>query len=95
MIITDIVSQHAEEAAFSWLLWSNAIRQPHYNKRRFTNGTRYLCGQPIAVESLNQVLRTGKQRWCRAAAIELAMRQPGQPLFNCSAPGFQQQKLLN
>lgn len=30
MIITEIVSQHAEEAAFLWLLRSNAIRQPHY-----------------------------------------------------------------
>jgi len=29
-IILDIVSQHAEEAAFLWLLRSNAIYQPHY-----------------------------------------------------------------
>ena len=29
-VITKIVSQHAEEAAFLWLLRSNAIRQPHY-----------------------------------------------------------------
>ncbi|GAB1723842.1 MAG: TIGR02270 family protein [Nitrospira sp. CR1.1] len=61
---------------------------------QFTNGTRYLCGQPMTVESLNQVLRTGKQRQRTAAAIELAMRQPGQPLFNTSAPGFRQQALL-
>ena len=30
MILTEIVSQHAEEAAFLWLLRSNATRQPHY-----------------------------------------------------------------
>jgi hypothetical protein len=30
MIIAEIVSQHAEEAAFLWLLRSNAICQPHY-----------------------------------------------------------------
>lgn len=30
MIIADIVSQHVEEAAFLWLLRSNATRQPHY-----------------------------------------------------------------
>lgn len=30
MIIAEIVSQHVEEAAFLWLLRSNAIRQPHY-----------------------------------------------------------------
>ena len=29
-VISSIVSQHAEEAAFLWLLRSNAIRQPHY-----------------------------------------------------------------
>lgn len=61
---------------------------------QFTNGTRYLCGQPMTIESLNQVLRTGRQRQRRAAAIELAMRQPGTPLFNTSAPGFRQQQLL-
>jgi uncharacterized protein (TIGR02270 family) len=57
----------------------------------YTNGTRYLCGKPMISESLTDVLRTGKQRQRRAAAIELAMRQPGTPLFNTSAPGFRQQ----
>ncbi len=61
----------------------------------FTSGTRYLCGQAMTIESLTQVLRTGKQRQRRAAAIELAIRQPGTPLFNTSAPGFRQQTLLN
>lgn len=60
----------------------------------FTNGTRYLLGKPMAIASLNDVLRIGKQRQRRAAAIELAMRQPGTPLFNTSAPGFRQQALL-
>ena len=30
MVIAEIVSQHAEEAAFLWLLRSNATRAPHY-----------------------------------------------------------------
>lgn len=30
MILTEIVSQHVEEAAFLWLLRSNDTRQPHY-----------------------------------------------------------------
>lgn len=64
------------------------------HRLQFTNGTRYLCGQPMTIESLNQVLRTGRQRQRTAAAIELAMRQPGTPLFNTSAPGFRQQQLL-
>ncbi len=65
------------------------------HRLEFKNGTRYLCGQPMTIESLTQVLRTGKQRQRRAAAIELAIRQPGTPLFNTSAPGFRQQTLLN
>ena len=56
----------------------------------FRNGTRYLCGKPMAVDSLKDVLKVGRQRQRRAAAIELAMRQPGTPLFNYSAPGFRQ-----
>jgi len=60
----------------------------------FTNGTRHLLGKPMSIDWLQQVLRIGKQRQRRAAAIELAMRQPGQPLFNTSAPGFRQQALL-
>ena len=31
MIIEDIVSQHAEEAAFLWLLRDNAVHAPHYS----------------------------------------------------------------
>jgi uncharacterized protein (TIGR02270 family) len=64
------------------------------NKGRFTDSTRYLCGQPMTIDSLNQVLRTGKQRQRIAAAIERAMRQPGTVLFNTSALGFRQQALL-
>lgn len=60
----------------------------------FTSGTRYLLGKPMAIDSLKEVLKNGKQRRRRAASIELAMRQSGQPLFNCSAPGFRQQTLL-
>lgn len=34
-VITEIVSQHAEEAAFLWLLRSKAIPQPHYALKDF------------------------------------------------------------
>jgi hypothetical protein len=30
MVIAEVVSQHAEEAAFLWLLRANATRAPHY-----------------------------------------------------------------
>lgn len=64
------------------------------HRLQFTNGTRYLLGKPMTVDSLNEVLRTGKQRQRIAASIELTMREPGRPLFNTSAPGFRQQALL-
>lgn len=64
------------------------------HRLEITNGTRYLLGKPMAIDSLKEALRNGKQRQRRAASIELAMRQPGTPLFNTSAPGFRQQALL-
>jgi len=48
----------------------------------------------MTIDSLKRVLKNGKQRQRRAEAIELSMRQPGQPLLNTSAPGFRQQQLL-
>jgi uncharacterized protein (TIGR02270 family) len=64
------------------------------NKSRFQNGSRYLLGKPMSIEWLRQVLRIGRQRQRAAAALELAIRQPGQPLFEVRAPGFRQQAVL-
>ncbi|MDH4079541.1 MAG: TIGR02270 family protein [Nitrospira sp.] len=64
------------------------------HRMELMNGTRYLLGKPMTIDSLTEAVKNGKQRQRRAAAIELAMRQPGIALFNCSAPGFRQQKLL-
>lgn len=64
------------------------------NQIQFQNDTRYLLGKPITVEWLQQVLRIGRQRQRAAAALELAIRQPGQPLFNVVAPGFRQAAML-
>jgi uncharacterized protein (TIGR02270 family) len=64
------------------------------NKNNFQNGTRYLCGKPISEQQCQHVLRYGYQRQRAAAAIELAIMNPGQPLFEVRAPGFRQQKLL-
>jgi uncharacterized protein (TIGR02270 family) len=64
------------------------------NRGRFQNGTRYLLGKPMSIEWLQQVLRVGRQRQRAAAALELAIRQPGQALFEVRAPGFRQQAVL-
>ena len=60
------------------------------NRKGFTGGTRYLCGKPIASDTLREVLRNGYQRQRAAAALELAIREPGKPLFEVRAPGFRQ-----
>ena len=64
------------------------------NRGQFQSGTRYLMGKPMTPDWLNTVLRDGRQRQRAAAALEIAIRNPGQPLFNVAAPGFRQQQLL-
>jgi uncharacterized protein (TIGR02270 family) len=64
------------------------------NQKRFTPGTRYLLGRPITPDSLQHALVAGYQRQRAAAALELALLQPGRPLFEVRAPGFRQQQLL-
>lgn len=64
------------------------------NKERFQPGTRYLIGRPITTEHCRQVLATGYQRQRVAAALELALLEPGKPLFETRARGARQQKLL-
>jgi uncharacterized protein (TIGR02270 family) len=60
----------------------------------FAAGARHLLGKPMTDEWLRQVLRTGRQCQRAAAALELAMLNPGQPLFEVRAPGFRQNGLL-
>jgi uncharacterized protein (TIGR02270 family) len=63
MIIADIVSHHAEEAAFLWLLRSNATRAPHY-------GLKDLAKLDERVEAHLDGLRVaGEPGWelCKAA----------------------------
>jgi uncharacterized protein (TIGR02270 family) len=60
----------------------------------FPADTRYLLGSPVTVDGLRHTLRAGPQRQRAAAAVELALRQPGSPLFEVRAPGFRQQALL-
>jgi uncharacterized protein (TIGR02270 family) len=64
------------------------------NKGAFRSGTRYLLGQPISRQNLQQSLRKGFQRQRAAAALELAILQPGRPIFEVRAPGFRQKQIL-
>lgn len=60
----------------------------------FARGTRYLLGQPITPDSIRQALKTGFQRQRAAAALELAILNPGRPLFEVRAPAWRQQAML-
>lgn len=64
------------------------------NQSRFNEGTSYLLGKPRTPETLREVLRAGRQRQRAAAALELALAKPTEPLFNVHAPGFRQQAQL-
>ncbi len=64
------------------------------NQGSFRPGVRHLLGRPITPDSLTEALRTGKQRQRAAAALELAMLEPGRPLFEVRAPGFRQKRML-
>jgi len=64
------------------------------NQHNFQVGIRHLVGQPITEAHCQFILKTGFQRQRRAAALELALLQSNEPLFNTSAEGAFQQKLL-
>ena len=52
---------------------------------QFLSGERYLLGRRMTMDALQGVLRYGKQRQRAAAALELVLRQPGEPLFEIRA----------
>jgi uncharacterized protein (TIGR02270 family) len=61
----------------------------------YPRGTRHLLGRPMSSDWLAEVLRRGGQPARAAAAIELAVRAPGRPLFEVRAPGHWQRKELS
>jgi uncharacterized protein (TIGR02270 family) len=64
------------------------------HRDRFEPGRRYLCGVPIEPDGLRQVLLRGKQRQRAAAALELGLHQPKEPLFEVRARGSLQERRL-
>ena len=61
---------------------------------RFAPGRRYLGGMPIREEALRLLLREGMQRQRSAAAVELVLLRPGQPLFEVRARADWQHLML-
>lgn len=63
-------------------------------QHQFQQGSRYLLGAPISEAQCRQVLREGFQRQRNAAALELALMNPNETMFETRAPGWRQQGLL-
>jgi uncharacterized protein (TIGR02270 family) len=64
------------------------------NRDGFEPGRRYLGGLSIEPENLKKVLVRGKQRQRVAAALELALLEPGEPLFEVRSRGCLQERRL-
>jgi 3-oxoacyl-[acyl-carrier-protein] synthase I len=56
------------------------------NKGKYPGGKRLLLGRPITKEHAASVLKTGLQRQRAAAALELAILEPGKPLYDVCSP---------
>ncbi|MEF3073952.1 TIGR02270 family protein [Methylobacter sp. Wu1] len=63
-------------------------------QHRFQAGSRYLLGAPISESQCRKVLQEGFQHQRTAAALELALMRPDEPLFEVRAPGWRQQRLF-
>jgi uncharacterized protein (TIGR02270 family) len=64
------------------------------HQHEFQPGVRYLRGKPIEPASLIDALKNGYQRQRAAAALELALLRPSDPMFEVRAPGRRQMELL-
>ncbi|MBJ6726998.1 TIGR02270 family protein [Geomesophilobacter sediminis] len=65
------------------------------NRKNFRPGVRHRLGQPLSKLHLQQVLKNGNQSARTAAALDLALMNPGQPLFDVEAPAGRQVALLS
>ena len=92
-------STYDDDAAFfgpdSDLSWPQptAIRK-WWAKRApgYVVGVRYLVGKPMTEQSLLEALAKGRQNQRAAAALELALRNPSQILFETRQPAKRQRK---
>jgi uncharacterized protein (TIGR02270 family) len=64
------------------------------NHASFAAKTRYLCGQPVTLQSAYQTLLTGTQRQRAAAALEISILEPGAMLFEVRGRAVRQLEQL-
>jgi uncharacterized protein (TIGR02270 family) len=79
------------------LPWPSPTRVERWwqeNRPSFVSATRYLAGKVITEQSARSVLVHGTQRQREAAALELALLNPSEVLFEVRARGSRQQAML-
>jgi hypothetical protein len=64
------------------------------HQHNFKSDIRYLFGKPCSQSQCHWLLKQGTQRLRYAAALNLALMQPDQALFEVSAVGKKQQQAL-
>jgi uncharacterized protein (TIGR02270 family) len=79
---------------FAWPDAAKVSRWWESKRVGFAPGVRYLCGKPVSNEHCEAVLKEGLQPQRLAAAVELAILRPDEPLFETRAPAFRQLEIL-
>jgi uncharacterized protein (TIGR02270 family) len=82
------------ESNLAWPSTPRVVEWWNANSPGFAPGMRYLTGKPLTPHSAFEVLALGKQRQRAAAALELALANPDQPLFEVRARASAQQQEL-
>lgn len=75
------------------LAWPDASKLEGWWKahgQRFSAARRHFVGQPVSVQHAQTILRDGYQRQRILAALQIALLQPGAPLFEWRMPAQRQ-----
>jgi len=80
------------DADLAWPSPARVARWWDTRKTGYTPGNRYLLGRRITDSSLRLALCTGAQNQRAAAAVELALLHPSEPLFETREHGGRQQR---
>lgn len=83
-----------QDEDLAWPDYQSITQWWNENQSNFPTGVRRLCGEAVNRERCLKVLRDGYQRQRQAAAMELALFDLQQPLFNTSATAKHQSQLL-
>lgn len=81
------------DAALAWPDRAKVEAWWRRNSARFARGTGCFYGEALP-GALDQAIVSAAQRYRVSAALRLAMRQPGTPLFNTAAPAARQKAML-